>query len=154
VIDNQRVLELPLTARNSQQLIILAGGAVGDGTQAANNNYPVTLISVAGAQTDAVTYVLDGGTHNENYIHSALPSPFPDALQEFRVESSAAPARYGSAGGVVEMVTKSGTNHFHGTSSLSVPGPVLSEEFSTPCGPKRRFSSRRSVPSQDRDRRS
>src|SRR3989442_14765052 len=55
VIDNQRVLELPLTARNSQQLIILAGGAVGGGTQAANNNYPVTLISVAGAQTDAVT---------------------------------------------------------------------------------------------------
>jgi hypothetical protein len=59
VIDNQRVLELPLTARDSQQLVILAGGAVAGGGQAANRSYPVKLISVAGAQADAVTYVLD-----------------------------------------------------------------------------------------------
>jgi hypothetical protein len=116
VIDNQRVLELPLTARDSQQLVILAGGAVSGGGQAANRSYPVKLISVAGAQTDAVTYVLDGGTHNEPYINSAMPLPFPDALQEFKVETSAAPAQYGGhAGGAVEMVTRSGTNQFHGT---------------------------------------
>jgi hypothetical protein len=52
VIDNQRVLELPLAARNSQQLIIMAGGAVGGGAVASANTYPVNLISVAGAQTD------------------------------------------------------------------------------------------------------
>ena len=116
VIDNQRVLELPLTARDSQQLVILAGGAVSGCGQAANRSYPVKLISVAGAQTDAVTYVLDGGTHNEPYINSAMPLPFPDALQEFKVETSAAPAQYGGhAGGAIEMVTRSGTNQFHGT---------------------------------------
>jgi hypothetical protein len=52
----------------------------------------VKLISVAGAKTDAVTYVLDGGTHNQPYVNSAMPLPFPDALQEFKVETSAAPA--------------------------------------------------------------
>ncbi|MGA2711581.1 MAG: TonB-dependent receptor [Bryobacteraceae bacterium] len=116
VIDNQRVLELPLTARDSQQLVILAGGAVGGGTQATNRSYPVNLISVAGGQTDALTYVLDGGTHNEPYINSTMPLPFPDALQEFKVETSSVPAQYGGhAAGAVEMVTKSGTNEFHGT---------------------------------------
>jgi hypothetical protein len=52
----------------------------------------VKLISVAGAKTDAVTYVLDGGTHNQPYVNRAMPLPFPDALQEFKVETSAAPA--------------------------------------------------------------
>jgi Carboxypeptidase regulatory-like domain/TonB dependent receptor len=116
VIDSQRVLELPLAARESQQLIIIAGGAVGGGSQATNRSYPVNLISVAGGQTDALTYVLDGGTHNEPYINSTMPLPFPDALQEFKVETSSVPAQYGQhAAGAVEMVTKSGTNGFHGT---------------------------------------
>ena len=116
VIDSQRVLELPLAARNSQQLVIMAGAAVGGGSQATNRSYPVNLISVGGGQTDALTYVLDGGTHNEPYINSTMPLPFPDALQEFRVETSSAPAQYGQhAAGAVLMVTKSGTNDFHGT---------------------------------------
>ena len=103
VIDSQRVLELPLAARNSQQLVIMAGAAVGGGAQATNRSYPVNLISVGGGQTDALTYVLDGGTHNEPYINSTMPIPFPDALQEFRVETSSAPAQYGqhAAGAVL-----------------------------------------------------
>ena len=48
VIDSQRVLELPLAARNSQQLVIMAGAAVGGGSQATNRSYPVNLISVGG----------------------------------------------------------------------------------------------------------
>src|SRR5579871_5821803 len=53
VIDNQRVLELPLNARNSQQLIILAGGAVAGGTQSTNRGYPTALISVGGGLNNA-----------------------------------------------------------------------------------------------------
>jgi hypothetical protein len=115
VIDNQRVLELPLNARNSQQLIILAGAAVAGGTQSTNRGYPVNLISVGGGLNNGLTYVLDGGTHNEPYINANMPLPFPDALQEFKVDTSSVPAQYGQhSAGAVEAVTKSGTNEFHG----------------------------------------
>ena len=115
VIDNQRVLELPLNARNSQQLILLAGAAVSGGTQSTNRGYPVNLISVGGGLNNGLTYVLDGGTHNEPYINANLPLPFPDALQEFKVDTSSVPAQYGQhSAGAVEAVTKSGTNEFHG----------------------------------------
>ena len=116
VIDNQRVLELPLNARNSQQLIILAGAAVAGGGISSARGYPVQLISVGGGLNNALTYVLDGGTHMDPYIDVNLPLPFPDALQEFKVETSSVPAQYGQhAAGAVEAITKSGTNEFHGT---------------------------------------
>src|SRR3984893_4608075 len=115
VIDNQRVLELPLNARNSQQLILIAGAAVAGGTQSTTRGYPTQLISVGGGLNNGLTYVLDGATHNEPYINAGLPLPFPDALQEFKVETSSAPAQYGQhSAGAVEAVTKSGTNEFHG----------------------------------------
>ena len=58
---------------------------------------------------------MDGGTHNDPFNNLNLPMPFPDALQEFKVETSALPARYGyHAASAVNLVTKSGTNEFHG----------------------------------------
>ena len=58
---------------------------------------------------------MDGGTHNDPFNNLNLPTPFPDALQEFKVETSALPARYGHhAASAVNLVTKSGTNTFHG----------------------------------------
>src|SRR5437773_4034902 len=59
--------------------------------------------------------MLDGGTHNDPYSNANLPLPFPDALQEFKVETSAVPAQYGQhSAGAINAVTKSGTNDFHG----------------------------------------
>lgn len=70
-------------------------------------------ISVAGGQANGVTYIMDGGTHNDPFNNLNLPTPFPDALQEFKVETSALPARYGHhASSAVNLVTKSGTNAF------------------------------------------
>ena len=58
---------------------------------------------------------MDGGTHNDPFNNLNLPTPFPDALQEFKVETSALPARYGHhAASAVNLVTKSGTNDVHG----------------------------------------
>ena len=52
---------------------------------------------------------MDGGTHNDPFNNLNLPTPFPDALQEFKVETSALPARYGHhAASAVNLVTKSG----------------------------------------------
>lgn len=116
VIDNVRVVELPLNARNVQQLILVSGNAIGGGYFNTNRGYPVDVISVAGGLENGLTYLLDGASHNDPYSSFNFPLPFPDALQEFKVETSSVPAQYGQhSGGAVNAVTKSGTNDIHGT---------------------------------------
>jgi hypothetical protein len=116
VIDNTRVMELPLNGRQVSELIILSGAAVGGGLQNSPRNYPTDIISVGGGSNDGLTFMLDGAIHNDPYGNQPLPLPFPDALQEFKVETSAAPAQYGyHAAGAVNVVTKSGSNQFHGS---------------------------------------
>ena len=114
VIDQQRVVDLPLNGRNVAQLITLSGAAVAGtaGGLASNLNYPTAVaVAVAGSQPNATNYFLDGGTHIDPRTNVGLPLPFPDALQEFKVETSTLPANYGShPGGAVNVVTKSGTN--------------------------------------------
>ena len=116
IIDNVRVLELPLNGRQVTELIILSGAAVGGGLQGTNRTWPTDVIAVSGGLNNGLVYQLDGGTHNDPYGNLNLPLPFPDALQEFKVETSAVPAQYGQhSGGAVNAVTKSGTNEFHGS---------------------------------------
>ena len=121
VIDNQRVAELPLNGRVATELIFLAGLATSApaGDLNTNKNYPTQTISVAGGQANCITYIMDGGTHNDPFNTLNLPAPVPDALQEFKVETSALPARYCHHGAsAVNIVTKSGSNSFKGTGSL------------------------------------
>jgi hypothetical protein len=113
VIDNQRVMELPLNGRQATELIFLSGLATSApaGDLNTNKNFPTVTISVAGGQANGITYIMDGGTHNDPFNNLNLPTPFPDALQEFKVETSALPARYGHhAASAVNLVTKSGSN--------------------------------------------
>jgi Carboxypeptidase regulatory-like domain/TonB dependent receptor len=118
VVDSQRVVEMPLNGRNATELIFLAGmanTASGTGSIMSVRNYPTVLVSVAGGVGGGLTYLLDGANFNDVWNNLNLPLPFPDALQEFKVETSALPAQYGMhAGGAVNAVTKSGTNQFHG----------------------------------------
>ena len=118
VIDNQRVVELPLNGRQVTELIFLSGMATmvnGSGLNSGVRNFPTVDISVAGGLSNGLTYRLDGATHNDPYNNLNLPLPFPDALQEFKVETSALPAQYGHhSSAAVNAVTKSGTNEFHG----------------------------------------
>lgn len=118
VIDNQRVLELPLNGRQVTELIFLSGMATmanGAGLNSGVRNFPTVDISVAGGLSNGLTYRLDGATHNDPYNNLNLPLPFPDAMQEFKVETSALPAQYGQhSAAAVNAVTKSGTNEFHG----------------------------------------
>ena len=117
VVDTQRVLEMPLNGREVHELIFLAGMANYPGTASLNTvrNYPTVVVSVAGGAPDSVSYSLDGLIHQDPYNNLSLPLPFPDALQEFKVETSAIPAQYGfHSTATVNAVTKSGTNEFHG----------------------------------------
>ena len=118
VVDNQRVVELPLNGRQATELIFLAGLATSApaGDLNTNKNYPTVTISVAGGQANGMTYIMDGGTHNDPFNNLNLPTPFPDALQEFKVETSSLPARYGHhAASAVNLITKSGSNMFKGS---------------------------------------
>src|SRR5262249_54790964 len=117
VIDNQRVLELPLNGRQATELIFLSGMATpGTGaTSTTTRNYPTIQVAVAGGLSTGVAYNLDGANINDPYNGLNLPIPFPDALQEFKVETSGLAAQYGTySSAAVNAVTKSGTNQFHG----------------------------------------
>jgi hypothetical protein len=115
VMENQRILELPLNGRNVTELILLSGASVQTASVTAGRNFPDRLvISTAGGLGHATAYTLDGINHIDNYDGAAMPLPFPDALEEFKVETSGLTAKNGR-GSSVGAVTKSGTNAFHGT---------------------------------------
>jgi hypothetical protein len=126
VVNTQQVLEMPLNGRQVTQLIAIAGAAnfvasgfgqaPTTGNLMSSKNYPnEALVSVAGGMLNGTTYLMDGGTHNDVFNNLNLPLPFPDAVQEFKVETSALPAEYGQhSAGAVNVVTKSGSNEIHG----------------------------------------
>jgi hypothetical protein len=117
VIENERIEELPLNGRNPTELIALAGAAVPQPALNASSRSMQggTAVSVAGGSAVGVAYLLDGAMHNNPYDNLNLPFPFPDALQEFKLETSTTTANNGMhSGASVNVVTKSGTNLFHG----------------------------------------
>src|SRR6266850_1330209 len=122
VVENERIVELPLQGRQVTDLIVLAGGAVNTGNPNSRNfggcescGGRAVNISVAGGLNFGVAYVLDGAIHNDPQNNANLPLPFPDALQEFSVATSGLSAQNGMhSGASVNAITKSGTNSFHG----------------------------------------
>ncbi len=118
VINTNSVNDLPLNARQVTQLVLLSGAAVqkniGD-LAGSKTFHSSTTISVAGGQSNGTNYMLDGGYYVDTFTNLNMPYPFPDAVQEFSVQTSALPAQYGEhPGGIMNAVTKSGTNQFHG----------------------------------------
>ena len=118
VVDQQRVVDLPLNGRNATDLIYLTGASdvAPPADLVSAKNYPgEAVLSIAGGLANGTLYMLDGGTHNDPFNNLNLPLPFPDALQEFKVETSALPAQYGQhSAGAINAVTKTGGNNFHG----------------------------------------
>ncbi|PYS42632.1 MAG: hypothetical protein DMG14_03370 [Acidobacteria bacterium] len=115
LMETQRILELPLNGRNVTELITLAGAAVQTQVSSGRSMQNQADIRVAGGLSGSVAYALDGALHTNRYDNLSLPLPFPDALQEFKVETSGLAASQGlSSGAQVSAVTKSGTNEFHG----------------------------------------
>ncbi|HXN22898.1 MAG TPA: TonB-dependent receptor [Candidatus Dormibacteraeota bacterium] len=120
VIEQERIIELPLNGRNAAELTLLVPGAVsapsGGAQQGSTKTFPgAVTISINGARQNQIGYQLDGGNNVDEYTNVNQPFPFPDALQEFSVQTSNYSAEYGqNAGGVVNIITKSGTNNFHG----------------------------------------
>lgn len=115
VIESQRILELPLNGRQATELIMIAGAAVPQGAATSRSMQGGQAVAVAGGQSWGVSYLLDGALHTNPFDNLNLPFPFPDALQEFKVETSAQGAQNGGhAGATVNALIKSGTNNWHG----------------------------------------
>src|SRR5688572_11612769 len=115
VVENERIVELPLQGRQVTDLLVLSGAAV-QTAEATNRTAPGGVrISVAGGLPTGVGYTLDGATHNNPQENVNLPLPFPDALQEFRAATSGLSAQNGfHSAASVNAVTKSGTNRLSG----------------------------------------
>ncbi len=119
VMNQEQIVNLPLNGRDPTQLITISGAAVNhsDGTNTGNKSfYTSQSIAIAGSAGNTTNYLLDGGDNNDSFTNVNMPFPFPDALAEFSVETSVLPARNGlHPGGLVNAVTKSGSNDWHGS---------------------------------------
>ena len=111
-VTGDAIYELPLNGRDVLDLLASQPGVTPtnpDNTSAGN-------YSIGGGRTDSVTYLLDGGLNNDLLSNGVVIDPNPDAIAEFRVLESTYTAEYGrNAGGIVSVVSKSGTNQWHGT---------------------------------------
>ncbi|MFN0103666.1 MAG: carboxypeptidase regulatory-like domain-containing protein [Bryobacteraceae bacterium] len=141
VVDQKRIEELPLNGRNPTQLMQLIVGVVKD-TRAdvtSGTTYPGTLpVSVNGNRSNSTNYVLDGAQNNDHYSNAANPMPNPDALQEFSVQTNNFSAEFGrQSGGLVNAVTKSGANEFHGSAFEFVRNKAMNARnfFNPPVSP-------------------
>lgn len=121
-INEHAITELPLNGRNPADLVLLTPGTVnlfagipGQGVQTYTTFPTEAAASTNGGRQGSTVYLLDGAYNEDNYQLAAAPFPNPDATQEFTVIGNNFDPRYGFApGGVVSIVTKSGTNNWHG----------------------------------------
>ncbi|HZP06736.1 MAG TPA: carboxypeptidase-like regulatory domain-containing protein [Terracidiphilus sp.] len=118
-IDSNEVTEMPLNGRQMTALITASGGSApapaGDFT-GSKYSYQTISVSIAGGGGNTTLWRLDGGDNQDYMANGNLPYPFPDAVSQFSVESTALGAQDGGhVGGMVNVVTKSGTNQYHGS---------------------------------------
>ena len=121
VIENRRIVELPLNGRNFLSLVALSpnvsaefagAGQAGDRQGGSRANQQ---ISISGQRREFNYYTLDGTDNTDVNFNTYILLPSVDALEEFKVQTGIYSAEFGRAASQVNVVTKSGTNQFHGT---------------------------------------
>jgi hypothetical protein len=117
VIDNRNVRELPLNGRNPLELSRLTPGVTLLATPFLDTrNFNLTSVSMNGGQGGSNAVLLDGSTTTLPERNEYVVAPNVDAVQEFRVQTNALAAEFGmTGGGVINLVTKSGTNQVRGS---------------------------------------
>jgi hypothetical protein len=153
VVQGQQAVDLPLNGRNVIELARLspgvtqgviggfATGAGGDAETYRGRNTGGAALSVNGQRTQANNYLLDGVDNNESLVNTINIFPSAEAVQEFRVQTSVAPAEFGRGGGaIVNAVIRSGTNDLHGSSYLFIRNSALDARPAFyPATPKQRL---------------
>ncbi len=112
-VTSRPIVNLPLNGRNVLSLALLQPGVTEDNP---DDGSTTQGFNIGGGRTDSVTYLLDGGLNNDLIDNGVVYNPNPDSVAEFRILTSNYTAEYGRNGaGVISVVTKSGTNQFHGS---------------------------------------
>jgi hypothetical protein len=124
-VSSQQVVGLPLSNRNYTQLLTMAAGANAGVNNATQIGKATQDISVNGADPSQNNYQMDGvsivntantGSSKDCGIYTGIGIPNPDAIQEFKIQTSTYDASYGAHPGAnVNVVTRSGSNQFHGS---------------------------------------
>src|SRR6516225_9335655 len=136
VVEQRNVTELPLNGRNPLALVSLVPGVVPQGQPSAGNSStsnpvganPFALgdFQVGGGMSGQSQILIDGAPTNGAYLNVVTVIPSQDSIEEFKVQTNNLGPEYGRfAGGVINLTTKSGTNHFHGSAYEFIRNKVL-----------------------------
>ena len=123
VIEEQRIMDLPLNGRSFFSLVALSPNVTSGFTAAAQASGRLAgsrgnlTIAVSGGRSTWENYTLDGITNTDIDFNTYILQPSVDALQEFKVQSGIYPAEFGREAGQVNVSTKPGSNEYHGTIS-------------------------------------
>ncbi len=116
VMNSRAVVNLPLNSRDTYQLLQLQPGVQSQqGYDLFAGSENAGVVSVNGGRGRSNNFNVNGGDANDLFIATPAVEPSPDTIEEFRVLTNTFDAEYGrNSGSVVNVVTKSGTNEFHG----------------------------------------
>ncbi len=120
VVENKRIVELPLNGRSYLQLAVLSAGATNTSPPSQSSSFQggsrgATSLTINGQRNDFNHYTLDGIENTDPNFNSYILQPSIDALQEFKIQAATYPADYGWAVSQINVDTKSGSNDFHGS---------------------------------------
>jgi outer membrane receptor protein involved in Fe transport len=144
LVDERAMQDLPLNGRNFVRLAQLAPGATeGPSNSLSSGNRPddrrqSSSISINGQDTSLNNFLIDGLDNNERFIGTVIVRPSVDAIREMKVETNAFSAELGrTVGGVINVVTKSGSNQMHGSAFEFYRNEAMDERnFFASIGPK------------------
>jgi hypothetical protein len=118
LISGNQIRELPLNTRNFVALALLSAGVSSANTsQIGSGALSVVQLSINGGRTSAINWLVDGARNVDTGSNlTLLTTPSIDAIQEFTILTSNYAPEFGrNGGGVINVVTRSGSNEFHGT---------------------------------------
>src|SRR3954469_24976345 len=145
VVNQRAVSQLPLNARDTYQLLQLQPGVQSQtGSDLFYGSSNAGVVSVNGGRGRSNNFSVNGGDANDQFANLPAVQPTPDSIEEFRVLTNTFDAEYGrNSGAVVNVVTKSGTNNFHGNVYEFFRNKVLNANaycFSADGCPKPQFN--------------
>jgi hypothetical protein len=138
IMDSKQVAGLPLNSRDTYQLLQLQPGVQGvGGSDLFYGSNTAGAVSVNGGRGRSNNFSVNGGDGNDLFVNGPAIQPSPDSISEFRVLSNTFDAEYGrNSGAVINVVTKSGTNQWHGSAYEFFRNKVLdSKGFIDPAIP-------------------
>ena len=118
VVENQQVLDLPVKDREFLELALLGSGVVNPpgGTRGDSLQQTGKLINILGQRTGHNLFLVDGVSVTDEYFNNVVLNPSPDAIREFNIEKTNYDAEFGGkSGGVINVITQTGTNSLHGS---------------------------------------